>query len=108
VPDEKLINYRCKITGGRVLDLQLPDRLSHEDAERISAFIETQADDEEDDEPLIPLTGWNMDDVSRITAALGLPATASGPEVATAVRQCTRRCAELEHKLLTLQESHKT
>lgn len=50
---ENLINYRCKITGGRVLDLQLPSKLTRDDVERLTAFMESQADDEDyEDEPV--------------------------------------------------------
>jgi hypothetical protein len=107
VPDEKLINYRCKITGGRVLDLQLPLNFRSSDVEMLSSFMESQVDDDIA-EPLIPLTGWTMDDVGAITAALALSSNTTGPIVAAAVRELTRRCEELEHKLLALQESHKT
>jgi hypothetical protein len=51
---------------------------------------------------------WTLEHVDRITAALGLPSTANGDEVAAAVRLCTRRCEELERKLITFQESHGT
>jgi hypothetical protein len=49
---------------------------------------------------------WTEAHVDRITAALGLPASASGDDVATAVRMCTKRCEELEHKLIAFQDSH--
>lgn len=47
--------------------------------------------------------GHNLDD---ITAALALPRDASGEDIALAVRQCTRHCEELEHKVLAFQELH--
>lgn len=45
VPSNFVI-YKCKISGGRVLDIPLPPDLSRADVERLVAFLETQADDE--------------------------------------------------------------
>lgn len=52
-------------------------------------------------------SNWKLEDVDKITAALALPATAPGSDVALAVRSLTRRCEELEHQVLALQDSHK-
>ena len=43
-----------------------------------------------------------------ITAALALPRDANGGDIALAVRQCARRCEELERKVIAFQESHKS
>jgi DNA-directed RNA polymerase subunit RPC12/RpoP len=49
---------------------------------------------------------WFPDDVDKITAALALPKDTPGAVVATAVRQLTRRCEELEHQALAFSEAH--
>lgn len=49
---------------------------------------------------------WTSQHIDRITAALGLPASASGDDVATAARMCSKRCEELERKLIAFQDSH--
>lgn len=46
VPDDYII-YRCKIDGGRVLELALPKQFSTADAKRLYAFLQTQVDDGE-------------------------------------------------------------
>jgi hypothetical protein len=42
--------------------------------------------------------------IDRILAALGLPIETAPEDIAIAVRMCTRRCEELEHKVIMLQE----
>ncbi len=38
--------YKCKISGGQVIELALPPNLTAEDVKRIHAFLLTQVDDE--------------------------------------------------------------
>lgn len=45
VPDG-LVVFRCRISGGRVLEIPLPAELSRADVDRICAFLRTQADPE--------------------------------------------------------------
>lgn len=44
-PERPDITYRCKISGGRVIDLVLPHRLLRADVDRVAAFLITQVDD---------------------------------------------------------------
>ncbi len=44
VPEDAVV-YRCKLAGGRVVELALPVELSAADAERLCAFLRTQADE---------------------------------------------------------------
>jgi hypothetical protein len=45
VPSDFII-YRCKISGGKVLEIPLPPKFSKADVERLYAFLQTQIDDE--------------------------------------------------------------
>ncbi len=39
--------YKCKISGGQVIELPLPPKLTAEDVKRLHAFLLTQIDDED-------------------------------------------------------------
>lgn len=45
VPSDYLI-YKCKIGKGRVLDIPLPREFTKADVKRLTAFLDTQVDDE--------------------------------------------------------------
>lgn len=52
-PDAKTIEvpadfivYRCKISGGRVIEIPLPPKFSKADVSRLTAFLETQIDED--------------------------------------------------------------
>jgi hypothetical protein len=45
VPEDFVI-YKCKISGGRVIDIPLPPKLTQSDVRRLYAFLQTQVDDE--------------------------------------------------------------
>lgn len=44
-----LLNYTCKISRGRLVQIMLPAELSHADVRRIHAFLLTQVDDDDAD-----------------------------------------------------------
>jgi len=44
--------------------------------------------------------------VDRVTAALALPVDTKPEDIVRAVRLCTKRCQELEHKVLAFQKTH--
>lgn len=46
VPKDFVI-YKCKLSGGRLIDVLLPLRLTRADADRICALVQTQIDDVE-------------------------------------------------------------
>lgn len=50
VPAEFVI-YRCKLSGGRVIEIPLPQKFTRADVGRLHAFLLTQVDDEEVDSP---------------------------------------------------------
>lgn len=50
VPADFVI-YKCKITGGRIIDLPLPPDFSSSDVKRLHAFLQTQVDDDESEGP---------------------------------------------------------
>src|SRR5262249_10271800 len=43
---ERLHDYACKITGGRLVKISLPTEFSRADASRVYAFLLTQIDDD--------------------------------------------------------------
>lgn len=44
---EDFVVYRCKLDGGKVIELPLPMKLTKADVARINRFMETQVDDAE-------------------------------------------------------------
>lgn len=50
VPSDFVI-YKCKIGGGRVIDLPLPPKLARADVKRLCAFLESQVDEESEASP---------------------------------------------------------
>ena len=45
VPADFIV-YRCKISGGRVIEIPLPPKFSKADVARLNAFLQTQIDDD--------------------------------------------------------------
>jgi hypothetical protein len=45
---ENFVIYKCKISGGRVIDIPLPPEFSQSDVKRLYAFLQTQVDDDDE------------------------------------------------------------
>ena len=47
--EDDFVIYKAKISGGRVIDVPLPKKLTKADVDKLYAFLQTQVDDEEVD-----------------------------------------------------------